>query len=243
MVKKLLLIIIGIVVLPVSASANLIYDPGFEISSLGPIPTGFPTDYGVWAYDPVTVVNTENSITPLEGSQMVRFDRTSPYGAATARGSDLYQYIDLGTSTSSDTTAYASAYFNRVAGDVQTDNEFYLYVYGYTGDLTGTHASTGVWSSSIRTDASTETWQQILFPVTLPVGTDYVAIRLTARENIWDDAGSPEWPEFDGHYADNIYFGFSEPMTAAPVPEPATMLLLGSGMAGLAFARKRFRKA
>jgi hypothetical protein len=40
-------------------------------------------------------------------------------------------------------------------------------------------------------------------------------------------------------------YGFSGgPATpAAPIPEPSTMLLLGSGLAGLVALRKRFKKA
>lgn len=37
-----------------------------------------PTTYGVWSYDGVPVVTSENGITPYEGSHMVRFDTTLP---------------------------------------------------------------------------------------------------------------------------------------------------------------------
>jgi hypothetical protein len=50
--------------------------------------------------------------------------------------------------------------------------------------------------------------------------------------------GSWSW-EGSQAYIDDVYVHDA----AAPVPEPTTMLLLGSGLAGLAALRKRFRKA
>ena len=43
------------------------------------------------------------------------------------------------------------------------------------------------------------------------------------------------------HFAmDN--FTFNEPMEAAPVPEPATMFLLGTGLVGIGYAKRKFKK-
>ncbi len=48
-----------------------------------------------------------------------------------------------------------------------------------------------------------------------------------------------DWITPDSFTIDNISFNQHAP--AAPVPEPATVLLLGSGLCGLAFTRKRKR--
>lgn len=243
-----------LMVVPLVVSANLISNYGFESGSTQ---LGASTNYGQWSGDYASIVGSEQGINPLSGNQMLRFDWThsSPgaAGATADTGCDIYQFVDLRSyDITTNTTAYAAANFNRV-NNTGTDTRFTMFVTAYSGDYFTSYLSLGEilkidLNPNVNSDGDLSTWEQILAEILLPAGTDFISLRLTARENISNGTGDAT--EFDGNYADNIYFDFNYPTVGdeiptnptAPVPEPSTMLLLGSGMAGIAFLKKRFRK-
>jgi len=205
-----------------SASAGLI-NGGFESSD--PVGIGLPTTFGGWGGDGATIVTTENSIVPVEGTHMLRFDHTSFMGDSGARGG-VWQLVDA-TGITPGTVMVASSAFNRVAGNAQTDTQFIVEIDAYSGSPsgfpdTGLLAST---STNLFSDSNPSTWEPATASLSVPTGTSYLAVLVAAYQNV-----AMTSPPFDGHYADAAVLG---------VPEPGACAL---AWIGLAIATTRCRR-
>ncbi len=233
-----LAMVLGLVSVPALADTITldITNPGFETS--GTIGMGFPNVFGVWGGDQSEIVTTENGINPFEGSQMLHFIYSRRDEPGSTVGSDVWQFIDTSTFSFEIATGMAilsaTAFFNRVLGDANTDTLFEVRIDAYSGTPDSKTKLASAFGT-ILTDSDVFTWEQAGASLTLPTGTTFVGIRISSRENVFNDTSGVE---FDGHYADNVnltlYTG------ASPVPEPATLTLLAAGLlAGAAF-RKRF---
>ncbi len=221
-----------------SANALPIHNPGFE--TLETI-EGNSDSFGIWWGDKSEIVGTQNGITPNEGDQMLHFIYSKRNGPGSSVGSDVRQLIDVSQYdaliNSGQAVVTASAWFNRVVGDSETDTLFQVRVEAFSGDPAGSHNELAQQDGEIIADNNLNSWEQAALSLVLPVGTDYLRLRISSRENIFNDESGTE---FDGHYADKVYVGFGS--GSNPVPEPGTLLLLGSSLAALGLYRHR-RKA
>jgi hypothetical protein len=218
----------------VTRADNMLVNGGFEtfVNTTGSL----PTDFGYWSFDPSEIVTTKDGITPIEGIGMLQFIYSGGYLAKRV-SSEVLQIVDVssfdGLIQDGEATATVAANFNRVMGDSQTDSMFGVEIKAYAG-LPSTfpdQSHSGILaqaSQSILTDGDIATWEEASTSFSIPIGTDFLAVRIWASENIFDDAVAPE---FDGHYADAV--------TLEVVPEPATMCLLVLG--GVALLKRRIK--
>lgn len=213
-------------VLASTASANLVTNAGFEHSVDY---LHWPNDYGVWGGDKAHSAAARQGITPLEGSRMLQFDVTSWNGTGSdASSCQICQPINTSSYQalirSGEAVASARAYFNRVAGDSQTDTKFMISIFAYSGgvanhnDLKEAGAHLARQDGSLISDFNPATWELGSVTVRLPAATDFIVVQVSAVENIYNDFAAPE---FDGHYADDVELII--------VPEPTTLLLLCLG--------------
>ncbi len=218
-----------------------ITNPGFE--GAAPVP-GYPTAFGVWGGDEAAKVTAENGINPLGGSNMMKF--VGSYFDSTLDGvsSDVVQIVDLSGYAVSIATGSAtfstSAFFNRVAGDAQTDTEFAIGIRSYAeypGMPNGyqNKLDLDVSATNFDSDGDLSTWQKLTVSQILPVNTTFILIVLNAIENVFTDDNKDSFAtEFDGHYVDGVSASITGPDIGA-VPVPPALPLFGTGLAFIGF--------
>ena len=235
---RIILILTAAVLTALGAEAsgsNLVANSSFET---GAYIVDWPNQYGVWGGDMVEFETAENDISPLAGAKMLRFEASNKSGYGNTGGSQVCQVLDLSDYTqliqSGEAIATASVHFNRVPGDIQTDTEFAVRLYAYSGaasqhgDLKEAIGHLLRRDTILFSDSDVATWETAVVEMILPADTDFLAIEIAANENIYNDSAPPE---FDGHYADTA--------TVFVTPEPATLSLLALG--GLAVLHRRQR--
>ena len=232
--------VLAVMLLAGNSFANIITNPGFETDESIPIfgGPGVPSTFGDWGGDLSEIVLTENGITPPDGVRMLRFDASGNTASPILGSCDVHQLLDVSAFSVAITaglaTANASVWYNRVDGDDQTDTRFKLTIYALAGSPASyqTQLINGSWldssSGALNTDGNVETWEQANASLLLPVGTDFVGLRIMALENISNDGVEPE---FDGHYVDST----SLDVDVAPEPGMLGLLLIG----GLALLRRK----
>ncbi len=185
-------------------------NPGFETPAY--TTGGWPTGFGYWRGDYSEIVTADNGIAPSEGDRMLKFIATSgPNAPASTGASQVVQLVDLRGLSAQIAEGYTHARFrarfNRVTGDAQTDTRFTTDLFAYAGEPNSfptqfnqsTHLGRG--RGAVISDGDPNTWQSATAELTLPVGTDFIAVVAAAEENIYNDTTEPE---FDGHYCDAV---------------------------------------
>lgn len=170
-----------------------------------------PTTFGTWSGDVASFsASPSQGITAQHGVRMLRFVNTGPSGPGSAFGCELFQLVSLADVMPAvaygGARASASVFVNRVAGDAQTDTRFQIAIAALAGtpdQFPARFAASDFLAAAqtpISSDASTATWQRIDVELILPPATQYLAVRVVAEEDVFNDTVNPE---FDGHYADN----------------------------------------
>jgi len=187
---------------------NLVSNPGFETpaSTLGSSPSG----YGYWQGDESAIVTARQGIVPYEGQRMLQFISAASLGASKYGASEVEQLLDVGAYTADIGTGLvvvtATAYFNRVRLDSETDSRFSLRMLAMAGDPAeyrghGQEAELALAYAGLYTDTDRATWEPLTLEFAIPAATDYLTVEVAARENRFNDITGTE---FDGHYADNV---------------------------------------
>jgi hypothetical protein len=223
--------------LAVPAQAAIFVNPGFETAE--PTTGGRPSTVGDWKGDWSTITSSGTlGITAFEGSQMLQFLNAGSAEAPSANlTSEVFQLVDLADDLalvqSGNAGANVSVYFNRVAGDAETDTRFDLRISAYAGlpaDFpTAIGSPLASFTVTLNADADPASWQPLSASLALPTTATYLAVRLSAQENIFNDTTGVE---FDGHFADGA--------SLQVVPEPASSFAW-SGLAALGWALLRKR--
>ena len=178
---------------------------------------------------------------------MLHFDKTN-LDQSTGGQADVVQLINMSpyaTAIANGTATFsASAYFNRIAGDSNTDTWFRLVIRAYNGtpadyaNSNGQLAETALVGSDLfLSDGNLATWEKLTAQLLLPNDTTFVILFLIAVEKNGGSVG------FGGHYADLVSARITGPgINEVPLPAALPLFATGLGVLGLIGWRRK-RKA
>lgn len=205
-----LVIIAFLLFLPLNVNSSIIIVNG-SFEDTASLQIGRPYGVGYWCGDICEVVEAMDGIVPYDGNQMVKFVNSTTYGPSSSSvESQLYQFINLGDYQAYIETGEAqvtvSFYVNRIPGDSETDTEFKVGIDAFAGgpgNYPNSNYTTRMDSVLVGcfSDGDVATWERIQAELTVPAGTDYLCIIISAVENVYNDGS---FIEFDGHYCDFV---------------------------------------
>ncbi len=218
-----------VALLSFNVHANVLIGGGMELEPLGAGGGGgFTfTSTGDWNVDPFSIVNAEAGVTPLGGSQMLRF-------VSGGANTDVYNVVDLtalsSTIDAGGATADLSAFFNALGS-----TSYSLSLRSFSGaeptisnPVSGTSFDNVLFQPVGFTDASATSWEEFtLTNYIINAGTRYIAVGLHSNR------------EFTS-YADNVTLTISA-AEAPSISEPGAFGILSLGLAGLALRRRKPR--
>lgn len=208
-IRKYRRIALSLALLSVTATnsyANLLNNNSFEIPEI--TSGGTATVTGEWGGDVSHIVTAENGIAPLTGNRMLQFLHTGFIGGSgSGISSGVLQFIDLkpyaNTIAAGNLSIKASAFFNRVLGDIETDTEFNVDLLFYNSASVPTNINHYIsfHQSELFADGDVNTWEELTNVARVPTTATYVGVQVAAVENVANDVSGIE---FDGHYADLV---------------------------------------
>jgi cellobiose-specific phosphotransferase system component IIA len=188
---------------------NLVDNCDFEVQRVLGI---WPIAAGVWGGDMSEVLAAHQGVRPRSGKSMLRFHHANFRSSSAGAGAQLFQIVDISkfrdAIAAGRARAFASVFYNRIAGDAKTDTAFSMSLIAYSGQprqhfaLALANSARARSYAAIHTDANPATWQKLATSMALPKKTTFLVIQLAAEENMFNDL---KGVEFHGHYADDAF--------------------------------------
>ncbi len=150
-------------------------------------------------------VPSENGILPLSGVGMLKFSSMDvDVHAQKSESTETLQVVDVRkiNSVVENGTAQlqTSVFFNK-SSDISSDStEFSLSFHAIASDENNENASIAHEEFYLESDLNPSTWEELKKDFTLPTGTEFVIVSMTARM----DGSNVLLPSEGGHYADGL---------------------------------------
>ena len=187
-------------------------DGSFEKQS-GRLPSGFPTQFGVWSGDESEVMRADSAKDGKQAMRFVRAEGDANMPNSPANSCDVWQLVDLrglrAEAGDGDATLELSASFLDARKGKGSRVLFSVRVYAFSGEPSQLHAD---WPMAIKESlafgsgvadswgGAPQKWKQATAKMMLPSGADFAVVQLVATK--WTTKG--QTAEFGEQFADDV---------------------------------------